>query len=101
MSLDPRAPMMTVLLGAPATVPPLAMDTGLPAQGTIVLALGVPASGMGLVLWLSILGFAAALPVATAVVEGLGPAGPGGGHGRLRHDRAGLARVGGAPGRVT
>lgn len=72
MSLDPRAPLMTVLLGALAALPPLAIDMGLPAHGTIALALGEPASRMGLVLSLFMLGFALAQLVAGPVSDRVG-----------------------------
>ncbi len=64
MSLDPRAPLMTVLLGALAALPPLAIDMGLPAHGAIAVALGVAEPRMALTLSLFMLGFAAAQLIA-------------------------------------
>ncbi|WP_431281178.1 multidrug effflux MFS transporter [Humitalea sp. 24SJ18S-53] len=63
---------MTVLLGGLAALPPLAIDMGLPAHGTIALALGVPAARMGLVLSLFMLGFALAQIVAGPVSDRFG-----------------------------
>jgi len=61
----PRPPRyLTLLLGALAALPPLAIDMSLPAQGTIAEALGVAEPRMGLTLSLFMLGFAFAQLVA-------------------------------------
>ncbi|PZW45904.1 DHA1 family bicyclomycin/chloramphenicol resistance-like MFS transporter [Humitalea rosea] len=67
-----HAPYLTLLLGALAALPPLAIDMGLPAHGAIAVALGVAEPRIGLTLSLFMVGFACAQLVAGPISDRFG-----------------------------